>query len=172
MRRCQTISTAPSDAREARARAVLKSIDECLDILWVWKAVHTDDVNEEVVHWEGRYAIITYFKSHDPELALTRACGAPNPHMVLGWYTQDMNRAESPMLPCDEMEPKVRSFLGKMDGEQRNHAQRMAALEISEFQRSEKLKADTLDQSVWEAMEHRREHVGIPYVGQYTTRRG
>jgi hypothetical protein len=172
MRRCQKISTAPSPAREARARALLKSIDDCLDIRWFWTAVHEDNAYDEVIHWEGRYALITGLSPNDPELARARQTGEPDPHIILGWFTEDMNRANSRMLPCDEMEPKVRSFLGKIDGDVVDHGARLAALQISEFQKSERLQADVLDESVYQALEHRREITGIPFVGKYTTRRG
>lgn len=164
-------STAPNSVREQRARETLKQIDQCLDIRWYWTAVHEDDVNDEIISWEGRYAIIMYLSPNDPELAIARQNGTEDPFTILGWYTQDMNRAESLPLPCDEIEPKLRIFLGRQDGNVRTHTDRLRELQLLGDIQEQKQRDDILDESVQNALEKRRQIMNIPYVGAYTSRR-
>lgn len=165
-------STAPNDIREARARDALHQQDPRLDIRWIWTAVHEDDVNNEIIHWEGRYSLIYRLHQDDPLRLLQTAAGADEAWETLGWFTEDMNRCETPMIPCDEMEPKMVKFLGEIDGTQQDVSDRLANVIRSNEDMTSSKERDYVDEAVERAKENRRIHMDIPFVGAYTTRRG
>ncbi|KKK86832.1 hypothetical protein LCGC14_2759280, partial [marine sediment metagenome] len=158
--------------REARTRKYLQQMDPRLDLFWVWTAVHEDDVNEEIIHWEGRYALIYYLHQDDPLRILQTASGQDKAWDILGWFCVDMNKANSDMLPCDEMEPKVVKFLGLMDGEQHDVMERLKESFERNTRHTASMQRDYVDTAVQRALENRRIHMDIPFVGRYTTRRG
>ncbi len=167
-----TASTAPNKIREERTRAYLIQLDPRLDIMWYPTAVHVDDTNDEIVHWEGRYALIYYLHENDPLRIIQTASGQELAWDELGWFCVDMNKADSDMLPCDEMEPKVIRFLSKMDGEQHDVLTRLVKARQKNEHLEESRKNDYVDEAVERAKENRRIHMNIPFVGKYTTRRG
>lgn len=170
--RSTSASTAPNRLREKRARAFLIQLDPRLGIRWMPTAVHEDDTNEEIVHWEGRYALIYYLHENDPLRILQTASGQEDAWDVLGWFCVDMNKADSDMLSCDEMEPKVLRFLGNMDGEQHDVKRRLSDTIARNARRQDIVQSDYVDEAVERAKENRRINMKIPFVGKYTTRRG
>jgi len=157
-------STAENSLRESRARSWLQTIDSLLDIRWIPVAVTFWDSNEDAKRYEGRYALVMHYREHDPALAEVNQSGAPAPFETLGWFCSDMTTAESLPLPCDEMEPKVRSYLGKMDSIQRHVRYRMQDVLAKNAKLTHDREEDFKDEALQRALDVRRSAFDIPYI--------
>ena len=159
-----TAGTEANSLREQRTRSWLKALDVLLDIKWIPVAVTFWDANEDAKRYEGRYALVMRYRDHDPALQESNQTGIPVPFDTLGWFCSDMTTAESKPLPCDEMEPKVLTYLGAMDSTKRHVRYRMHDVTVKNERRTAGLEADCFDESLQRALDIRRTAFNIPYI--------
>lgn len=157
----------PNEVREERVRTWLTSIDPSLDIRWMPTVVIVHDSADNMLHYEGRYALIMYLPSNDPEVAYARKVGIENPFSTLGWFCEDMSRAKSRPVPCDEMEPLVRGYLSTMDGSKMELKQRLRAIRERNAALQQRNVDRYSDEAVQRALDMRRKHMNVPFVSGY-----
>lgn len=150
--------------REKVVQRYLTHLDSRLAVKWIDHVVKTWDVNEEEIKHEGRYALIFSLPSNDPMTAYARQIGREHPYDVLGWFCEDMTSADSRPVPCDEMEPVVREFLGRIDGTRNRVTDRLKEISENNKKVSERAMADYADSASMEMLDHRRSVYNIPQV--------
>ena len=156
-----------NEVREQNVRNWLTMIDPSLDIRWVNNVVVEHDAVDTMTNYEGRYALIFYISSEDPDAKHAQQVGLEHPYATLGWFCEDMNVASSRPIPCDEMEPLVRGFLSAMDSSRTELKVRLRETSQKNRDFEEYRKADYVDEAVQRALDARRTAFGIPYVSGY-----
>ena len=168
--RVSYVAPTPNEQREARVRTLLHTIDPQLDIKWRPYVVKTWDVNESLMRYEGRYALVYSLAENDPGRRHVQQTGAEEAFEPLGWFCTDMTLPMSTPVPCDEMEPKIRTFLGEIDARRVAHVARFMDVIGENATMLHSREADAHNEAVQRMLDRRRSAFGIPYISQYTGR--
>ncbi len=164
------VAPAPNIEREQRTRDLLRSLDPQLDILWRPYVVKEWDTAEAMLRYEGRYALIYRLRPNDPGRWLSQQTGAEEAYDTLGWFCADMSVPQTSPLPCDEVEPKLRTFLGEIDAERQSHDDRFRNIIGDNEAMQHARERDYVDEAVQRALDRRRTAFGVPFVSQYSRR--
>jgi len=163
-----TVQPAPNQEREARVRRELQLIDPSLDIVWEPIVKVIRNVEDDVIGYEGRYALVAYYPPSDPMRQYALQTGRAFPYDRLGWFTTEVMNANSLPLPCDEMMPVIRGHLAHMDSNARSLKERMQERAKSNERAAARREAEYVDEAVQRALDVRRQAMDIPFVSQYS----
>jgi hypothetical protein len=147
---------------ESAVRAQLKQIDALLDIRWFG----TIAWNERNATPEGRYALVVRWPQGDPRYALIQSGDlGDDPHDILGWFSADMQNADTAAMDVDSIESKVLELLASADNERESWKSRLKRSAEHNIELRRKNKNDFVEHEVHDAASYLREQaLGIPIV--------
>lgn len=112
------------ESNEQRVRSRLQQIDALLDLRWMPTAV----VNTEHQKFEGRYALLVKWPIIDKRYELIRSGEIGDfPYDILGWFTDNIQDANSPAVAPDMLEQRIQQLLASADNERSPWKDRMRA---------------------------------------------
>lgn len=150
---------------EQRVRAALQQLDSLLDVRWYPYAAY----NPRTESYEGRSALVCRWPIGDKRYEMIRSGEiGDDPYDILGYFTDDMQNADSPAVSVDAIESKVIDLLASADNQRVGWRDRM--LKTVENNRRVRAEARRVQNDMLHdlASYHREAALGIPIVAVAT----
>lgn len=132
----------PNPEIEAKVKQELATIDSLLDLIWVEGVV----LNARHNQYEGRYALVCRWPMGDKRWGMIQSGEIGNtPYDILGWFTEDVQNAESPSFEPSAIDERVMKLLASADNNRVDWKIRLASSAQNNIDRKKKIQQDFLE---------------------------